>query len=311
MPGVGEEPQPVPHDGSAESDVQLRRMNHLVGGAKQPRLDERFRVVARHRAVGPVGVEGAAERIATCARDDIDDRRSDFDLAHIAEARDHQLARLDHVRPILRGARGARSHAHAIDLQTAGLGAGRALRSVCGEPGVHCRHEQRRHVGGRSRDGHVRHDGILDHLRLARVLNVDGRALTADDDRLAECAYLQFHVERRGHRAREDNAVAPHRVEPRQRERHGVRSGLELDDAVGSASVGHRRPRPLDQRRARDLHGHARQYCAGGVGHDTGDGWPNRLRRRPRRHQRHGQHEGTEPRVSQPPGDYAHHLLPP
>ena len=283
-------------------------MNQLVGGAKQPRLDERFRVVARHRAVGPVGVEGAAERIATRARDDVDDRRSDFDFAHVAEARNHQLARLDHVRPILRGARGARSHAHAIDLQTAGLGAGRALRSVCGEPGVHRRHEQRRHVGGRPRDGHVGHDGVLDHLRLARALHVDDRALAADDDRLVERAYLQFHVERRRHRAREDNAVTSNRVEPRQRERHGVGSGLELDDAVGAACVGHRRARPLDQRRARNLDGHARQYCAGGVGHNAGEGWPNRLRRRPRRHQHHAQHEGTEPRVSQPPGDDAHHL---
>src|SRR6202040_179542 len=68
---------------------------------------------------------------------------------------------------------------------------------------------------------------------------------------------------------RQLDAFAPEGREAGERERHGVRAGNELDDAVLAAFVGDRASDLLDEDRARRLDRHAGQHRTGGVGDDA------------------------------------------
>ena len=67
------------------------------------------------------------------------------------------------------------------------------------------------------------------------------------------------------------DTVALDGAEPGQRERDGVGSGRQVDDAVLTGAVGHHRSNFFDERRARRFDGHAGQHGPGCVFHGAGD----------------------------------------
>ena len=184
MPRGREVPQPVLLDRAAHAQIELRGVDQLVGRPYHAGGHQVLGVVARHRAVRTVHVEGPSEGVAARARDDVDDRRSHLGFTEVAEARDHHLHGLDGIGPILRRTGGARPDSDAADLKTPRFRPGRAHRAVRGEAAVHGRHQDRRDVGGRARDGHVGQDFLVDRLRLPRALDIDNRACGGDGDGL-------------------------------------------------------------------------------------------------------------------------------
>ena len=93
----------------------------------------------------------------------------------------------------------------------------------------------------------------------------------------------QRGVDRQGRAVREDDPVAPHGIESRQREGDGVFARPQVGDRVAPGAVGDGAP-PLDEAAARRLDGCTGQHPAGVVGHNTRD---RALRRRGSGRQQH------------------------
>ena len=87
-------------------------------------------------------------------------------------------------------------------------------------------------------------DVAAQHGLALGVLDVDDRRFADDRDRFGDRADLQVGVDRGGEGAGQLDAVALDGVEPGQRERHRVRAGPQIDDAVLAGS--RRSPRISD-----------------------------------------------------------------
>ena len=90
-------------------------------------------------------------------------------------------------------------------------------------------------------------DVARDHALRHHILNVHRRRLAGHGDRLFERTDAQIGIDVGGERRRQLDAFTPDRVEARQRERHDVAAGNEIDDLVLTRGVGHDGAHLLDE----------------------------------------------------------------
>jgi hypothetical protein len=130
-----------------------------------------------------------------------------------------------------------------------------------------------------SRGNRVEH--LLGQGPLRRgVLHVHHRRRAGDGNRFFEPAHPEVGVDDRGNRSSQLEAFPLDDTKARQRERHAVVAGAQIDDAILARAIGCGDPHFLNQRRTRRLDRHAREHRARGVLDHTRDG---RLRQRQRR----------------------------
>jgi len=114
-------------------------------------------------------------------------------------------------------------------------------------------------------------DVAIEHLRALRVLHVYERSLAGHRDAFFERTDAKLDVDGNGCIARKFDAVTNERGETRQRERHLISAGSQIDQRVATGFVADDRPCLLDEHRACGFHGHARQHRTAYVANDTGN----------------------------------------
>ena len=113
------------------------------------------------------------------------------------------------------------------------------------------------------------HDLARQHRLLSNVRDVHDWGRAAHGDGLRHRADLHFAVHSGSKAGGHLDTFSPQRDEARQRECDAVGARTKIDNPVPPLVVGCRRAHFFDERRTRDLHGHARQHAARNVSHHT------------------------------------------
>ena len=280
----GVEPQLVLPDRTAERRIDVSDFLQRVRRREAARLQVGSEVAALHRLVGERREDQAAEGVAALLRNDVHAHaalggfrrhagrvnRHLLRAAHVGHVRrvvhaggQHQRQAVDRRSLIeaaapVRGELRDRVAAAAADI----LRTDAVERQTSGDADAGKQHPEVLHEPARR---HRVDHAMIEHLLTRGALDVDDRRFAADGDRLRDRADTQIRVDGRGERAVQLNAVAPDRAEARQRERHRVGAGPQVDDLVLAGAVGDDRSRLLDQRGTGCFNGHARQHGAGRI----------------------------------------------
>ena len=149
-------------------------------------------------------------------------------------------------------------------------------------------------------------DDFPGHDRLLRnILYVDEGRRSRDGHCLLDAADAQFGVDRGGEGCRQLDTFAPALRETRQRKRHGVGAGPEIDDAVLTLFVGECGSNLFDQGWAAGLNGDAGQDSAARVPYRARKG-AGTLSSASVRKQEHGENDEVRIRSPHSHGD-SHH----
>ena len=278
-----EEPQPILLDRSADRAVEVPDLRAGARRRQASSLEVVCVIAADHPLRHAGQIHAAFHRVAAGLRDDVHRGSADFGFAEAARARQRDFLRVADVGDVGRDAAAVecRPDADAVQLKAAFVAAsagaaehdhaGHHLHVRCGTR----RHDRIRHqlhqacVRARGRD---RGDEIVADRRLPPdALGVDDRRLPGDGNRLGNRTDLEIAVHGRVKRPCQLDLFAPDGVEARQRKRHGVGSGPQIDDAVLALGIGDRGSYFLDQDRARRFDGDTGQNGAGRIFDDAGD----------------------------------------
>ena len=275
------EPQAVADDSAAAHRVELPDLDQCRRRPEAGVFQRLGVVAALHAAVGSGEHDGAAERVAAVARDDVQDDAGGFRLAQAARSAQHDFLRAGdvhdggvrvrtgppHVEAVRQGSRIGRATAvHGRSAPTCSTGNAAGI-SDSGHPRNH-----RLDAGGVPRGRNGRQDVPVDRGLRLRALDVDGRRLAGDRDRFRQGADLQIGVDRRDERAGQLDAFAFHRTETGQRERHRIGARPKIDDSVLAGDVAGDRADSFDEDGAGGFHSNAGQHGARRVLDDAGDG---------------------------------------
>ena len=281
-----EEPDPVPHNRTAERKVEILEVVQIGRHRETSRPQVGIGVLAPQMLVG-VGDDGlAGEAVASLFGNHVDGdptalrlRRAGDDLVHhvlngtlvVIEAGD------------VSGAERA-GDVHAVDLDGE---VGRQPSVRDNRPLPHLRPssdiEPTGQLGPEGGDG--RGDALIapprrQHVDLLlaedgaalRALDVDERRSAGHRDGLLERADPQLRVDRGREVRLQDDVLAHERAEARQREGDLVGAGPEVLDSIAPAPVRDAGAHLLDQGGAGRFNRDTGQHPAGRVGHEPGDG---------------------------------------
>ena len=270
-----EEPQPISPDGRTD------------GSAQVVTLDERARrdvelpqfvvqVAALQMAVRPRSECTRRQLVATRLRHDVHYRTAGLDLAEAAGRREVDLLRVARVGQIVGPPGLGNGDADAVHEQPR-FGVGTATReqcAVCAERARVARtgadvllaaedagHEHQQRVVAARRWNRVDHFVRENRLALGPLEIDDGR-FARDRDGLLEGTDGQLDGDGGGHRPRQFEAFALDGREAAERELHAVDARPKVFNTVLPRPVGDGGADLLNQRRARRLDGHTRQYSA-------------------------------------------------
>ena len=130
----------------------------------------------------------------------------------------------------------------------------------------------------------------VEDLLLHRAVDIDNRRRSRNGDRLFQCSDAEIRIDGGGKSRRHFDALTPNRLEPGQRECHGIDAWPQVDHAVDARAVRDDGAYPLNQRWTGGFHRHARKHGARRIAHHARDiaardvlcrrrAWPQQHRR--------------------------------